>query len=179
MSQYPTPGGGPNQTLLELILALKGLAQTFDLAIDNLKTVIESEAKFNARELDRIRNDLGKNSQAMAVLPITLSDRVEKLIDGLEHDIDGKIEAMLREVQVSINQVQETFVRYIQSKGEAVPEELLEGRQVTGRVEVRRDGTVGIMFNTAWSKRLILGLKWLTVGSASYGAIELFRQFIL
>jgi plasmid maintenance system antidote protein VapI len=155
MSQYPTPGGGPNQTLIELILAIKGLAQTFELAHASLKNLIESDTKTTARELDRIRDMLSKNNQALSVLPITVSDRVEKLVNNLEKDLDEKIEA----------------------KGEAVPEELLEGpRQITGRVEVRRDGTVDVRLQTVWIQRLIMGLKISAVGAGGYGVIEILRQ---
>lgn len=179
MSQYPTTGGGQSQTLIELILALKGLAQTFDLAHGNLKTLIENEAKANARELDRIRDMLGKNSQSLSILPITISDRVEKLLGNLEKDIDEKVESMIREVTVSVTQVQEKLVQYIQAKGEPVPESLLEGpKEITGRIEVRRDGTVNVHLKTEWAKKVVMGLKWGAVGSAAYGAIELIRNFV-
>jgi hypothetical protein len=177
MSQYPTPGGGPNQTLIELILAIKGLAQTFELAHASLKNIIESDTKTTARELDRIRDMLSKNNQALSVLPITVSDRVEKLVNNLEKDLDEKIEAAIREITISVNQVHTTFVQYIKAKGESVPEELLEGpRQITGRVEVRRDGTVDVRLQTVWVQRLVMGLKISAVGAGGYGVIEILRQ---
>jgi len=182
MSQNPTPGG-PNQTLLELILALKGLAQTFDIAHANLRSFLEAESKANSKEIDRLQNLVAKNNQSMSVLPITISDRVEKLIDRLEGDIDDKVEAMLREILIAITQVQDKFVNYIQSKGEAVPEELLEGpKSITGRVEVHRDGTVGIEFRAEWAKKMIQGLKWASVGAAltggGYGFLEFLRWLL-
>ena len=179
MSQFPTPGGGPNQTLIELILAIKGLAQTVDLGFGNLKTILEADARSNAREIDRIRDMIAKNNQSLSVLPITLSDRVEKLLGHLEKDLDENVRAMVREVLVSINQVQDKFVQYIQAKGEPVPEELLEGpKQITGRIELRRDGTMDVRIQTAWAQRLIAGAKWGTVGGAAYGFIELLRYFL-
>lgn len=180
MSQHPTPGGGPNQTLIELILALKGLAQTFDIAHGSLRSLIETEHKANAREFDRIRDLIAKNNQSLSVLPITISDRVERLVDNLEKDIDDKVAVLLREINVSVSQVQEKFVHYIQAKGEAVPQELLEGpKEVTGRVELRRDGTMDVRLQTAWIGRGITVLKWGTVGSATYGFWELLRNFFL
>jgi hypothetical protein len=179
MSQYPTPGGGPNQTLIELILALKGLAQTFDLAHGNLKNLIEADAKATARELDRIRDMIAKNNQAISVLPITVSDRVERLVNNLEKDIDDKVEATHREITSSINQIHEKFVLYIKAKGEPVPEELLEGpKQVTGRVQVTRDGTLDVRLQTAWIQRLIIAAKWGTVGSATFGLYEFAKMLL-
>lgn len=176
MSQYPTPGGGPNQTLIELILALKGLAQTFDLAHSNIKNLVEAEAKANAREFDRIRDLIAKSNQSLTVLPITVSDRVERLIDNLEKDMDEKVQAMIREVSVSVQQVQEKFIQYIQAKGEPVPEELLDGpRQVTGRIQLREDGTMDVRIQTAWAQKAIAGLKWSAIGGGTYGLVELLR----
>jgi len=180
MSQHPTPGGGPNQTLIELILALKGLAQTFDIAHSSLRSLIETEHKSNAREFDRIRDLIAKNNQSLSVLPITISDRVERLVDNLEKDIDDKVAVLLREINISVSQVQEKFVHYIQAKGEAVPQELLEGpKEVTGRVELRRDGTMDVRLQTAWITRGVTILKWGTVGSAGYGIFEILRNFFL
>jgi hypothetical protein len=175
MSQYPTPGGGPNQTLLELILALKGLAQTFDLAHANLRSLIESESRQNARELDRIRDLIAKNSQSLSVLPITISDRVERLVGNLEKDMDERIGLAVKEVTTSISQVQEKFVHYIQAKGESVPEELLETKEVTGRIELRKDGSLDVRLQTEWAKRLITGLKWGAIGGGGYGVIEVVK----
>lgn len=176
MSQYPTPGGGPNQTLLELILALKGLAQTFDLAHANLRSLIENESRSNAREIDRIRDLIAKNSQNLSVLPITISDRVERLVGNLEKDMDERIGSAVKEITTSINQVQEKFVHYIQAKGESVPEELLEpAREVTGRIELHKDGSLDVRMQTEWVKRLIVGLKWGAIGGGGYGAIELLK----
>jgi hypothetical protein len=176
MSQYPTPGGGPNQTLLELILALKGLAQTFDLAHANLRSLIESESRANARELDRIRDLIAKNSQSLSVLPITISDRVERLTGNLEGDIEEKIDSAVKEITGSINQVQEKFVHYIQAKGESVPEELLEPtREVTGRIELHKDGSLDVRMQTEWVKRLIVAAKWGAIGGGGYGVIEFLK----
>jgi hypothetical protein len=176
MSHQPTPGGGPNQTLIELILALKGLAQTFDLAHANLRSLIESEAKASSKEIDRLRDLIAKNSQTLTVLPITISDRVEKLVDKLEEEIDEKVEAMLREVTVAVHQVHEKFILYLETKGEAVPQEILESKtNITGRVEVRRDGTVGIEFQAEWAKKMFSGLKYLAIGGSGVGVFEAIR----
>lgn len=178
MSQNPTPDGSPNQTLLELILALKGLAQTFDIAYANLRSFLEAEAKVSAKEIERLQDMIAKNTQSMSVLPITISDRVEKLLDRLEGDIDDKVEAILREILLASNQVQSKLVDYIQAKGEIVPEELLGNPRVTGRFEVRTDGTVGIEFRAEWAKKLIQGLRWASIGAAITGGGYGFHELL-
>ncbi len=168
----------PNEssnTLIDLILALKGLAQTFDLAHMNLRSLIESESKAAMRELGHIRDILSKNTEALAILPISVADRVDTLLNKVERDLNEKSEAVLKEVTNSIAQVQEKFVQYIKATGEKVPENLLEK---SAKVEVRNDGSVSVYLQTEWVQKAIVAAKLLIFSGGSYSAIEFIRYLL-
>lgn len=168
-------GGGQNQTLLELIYSLKGLAQTVEFFHQDISRKLDEESKARTRELDRLRDLLGKNSQTLSVLPITLSDRVEKLVGNLKTDI-GK---QLSEVNTTIGDVQSKLYEYAKvtdravSQNEATVEALKDDRaDITGRIEVANDGRVKIQVNSAILKKIWYAIVVLAAGGGAYGLKE-------
>lgn len=171
-------GKGQNQTLLELIYALKSLAQTVEFHHQDLVRRLEEEAKARHRDLTRIQDVIGKNNQSLAVLPITLSDRVEKLLTKLETEIESKIDEVassIEDVRRSLNEYTRTTERAISQNElnaavEAVKDEKAD---ITGKIEVTDKGDIKLQFNS----RLIGKLKWgvliAAIGGGTLGIKEI------
>jgi hypothetical protein len=180
MPQQPTQGGGPNQTLLELIYSLKGLAQTVEFFHQDLSRKLDEESKVNRRELDRIRDLVGKNTQALATLPIIFSDRAEKLINKMAADMGEK----LRDVEDAVVEVRKSLDGYSRaaeraiSHSEGVAEGIVESQDndaadITGRIEVNDKGDIKVQVNSATLKKLWYALLVIAAGGGVYGIKQL------
>ncbi len=181
MPQQPTAGGGPNQTLLELIYSLKGLAQTVEFFHQDLSRKLDEESKSRAREFDKLRDIVAKNSQAIAVLPITFSDRAEKLVNKLGVDVGEK----LRDVEDAVTEVRRALEGYsrtvdravsqneMQAEVDARAQEVDDKADITGRIEVTEGGQVKMQFNSKVLKKIWYGIVVLAAGGGAYGIKEL------
>jgi hypothetical protein len=124
------------QVLLDLIYSVKTLAGNVDVMHQDLRRVLEEEARIQARELDRIREFASKNTQILQILPIQTADRLERLIDK-------KVDGVLEDVRISINEVRQKLSSYIQNKDAqaalppaAIAEDISD---VTTRLEFKKD----------------------------------------
>lgn len=177
MPPHPTASAGQNQTLLELIFALKGLAQTVEFYHKDLSQRLDEEAKARTRELEQLRVILGKNNQVLNVLPITISDRVEKLLDTLETEIDHKLEDVsgaVSEVRQKLWQymkVTERAISQTESSGEVEPV-VDEKADITGKIEVTKAGDVKMQFNSKLLKKMWYAMIVLAAGGGVYGIKE-------
>lgn len=180
-----TPGGGSNQTLLELILSLKGLAQTVEFFHQDLSRKLDEESKARSREIDRLRDLITKTNQAINVLPITFSDRAEKIINKVGLDIGEK----LRDVEDAITEVRRSLEGYSRTAERAISQnemtEELENKleqaaahktdekaDITGRIEVNEAGDVKVQINSKILKKLLYVLYVLAAGGGVYGLKE-------
>lgn len=180
MPQQPTQGGGANQTLLELIYSLKGLAQTVEFFHQDLSRKLDEESKARARELERLRDIVSKNSQAISILPITFSDRAEKLVNKLGVEVGEK----LRDVEDAVTEVRRSLEGYsrtvdravsqneMQAEMEAKAQEVDEKADITGRIEVNEKGDVKVQVNSAILKKIWYGIVVLAAGGGAYGIKE-------
>lgn len=181
MPQEPTARGGQNQTLLELIYSLKGLAQTVELMHQDLSRKLDEESKARARELDRLRDIVAKNSQALTVLPITFSDRVEKLVNGMKSDITQQ----LLEVERATDRVMDKLEGYSRtaeraiSQNEGTVEPAEEKGDITGKIEVSKDGDIRVWINSKWLKKIWYVLIVLAAGGGLYGLREAVKAIFL
>ena len=119
-----------------------------------------------------------KNRESISSIPISVYDRIEKLVENLEKDMDDKIEAVLREITISVGQVHDKFIKYVHAKGEEVPPEILVANQVASKLEVRNDGSVDVHLQAGWLRKLIIGLRWTAIAGGSYGSIEMLRHLL-
>jgi hypothetical protein len=186
MPQTPTPGGGQNQTLLELIYSLKGLAQTVEFLHQDLSRKLDDESKARARELDRFRELIGKNTQALAVLPITFSDRVEKFVGKVEEDVSQELENVRKAIERVTDKLEgysRTAERAI-SQNEATAaveaiEQAHEHGDVTGRLEVTKEGGLRMEINSTWLKKFWYVLLVLAAGGGVFGIKEVIKALFL
>jgi hypothetical protein len=178
----PSTSPGQNQTLLELIYALRGLAQTVELYHSDLAKKIEEEAEQRARELERLKDLMGRNGQAVSVLPITISDRVEKLITRVEDSIDKKFDG----VQEVISDVK-TKLALFEKSSERVERAITDNEgtveerhheEFTGRIELSGD-EVKVTISSEMFARIWAWGKWallaLAAGGGVHGLLELIK----
>lgn len=176
MAQSPTPGGGQNQTLLELIFALKGLAQTVEYYHKDLSQRLEEEGKSRIRELAQIQKIIDKNNQALSVLPITISDRVEKLLGN----VDQKIAAEFEDINKAVSEVRQKLWKYMKVTERAIsqtgeensPEPIDEKAEITGKMEMTKDGNVRVELHSKVIKKIWYGIIVLAAGGGAYGLKE-------
>lgn len=170
---------GQNQTLLELIYALKGLAQTVEFYHQDLARQLEEASKDRQRELDRIRDIVAKNAQAMAVLPITLSDRVEKLVGRLENDVDEKLDNVFRDLKTSVNEVRAKLDEFIKDKDYPHAPQNVDiiasgpvqaaSDDVTGKFELTKSGQIKVALHSSTLKKIWYVLLAAAGGGGLYG----------
>ncbi len=182
MAQNPTTSGGQSQTLLELIFALKGLAQTVEFYHKDLSQRLEEEGRARTRELGQLQKVIEKNQQALSVLPITISDRVEKLFEG----VDERLTIELKEVQEAVMEVRQRLWKYMkvteraisQTGEEGAPDPVDEKAEITGKMEVTEDGSVRVLLNSKLLKNIWRGILVLAAGGGAFGLKELIQSMI-
>ena len=180
MAPPPQSESLQNQTALELIYAIKGLAQSLEFLHSDLVRKLDESSKSQLKDLEQIRKHMDKSGQSLTVLPITLSDRVEKLIDGMEDRIDSKfkeVHAALRDVNSRLADYTRTTDRAIShNEMQAAVEEAREGSDITGRIEVTEKGDVKVQLNSKVLKKIWYGVIVIATGGGAYSFIELLRR---
>ena len=177
MSNPQTPNGSSQQTLLELIYALKGLAQTVELYHESISHKLDEHSQDRHVEIERLRDLISKNNQATTVLPITVSDRVEKLVAKLEVNLDKRFDGIFEETLEVLGEVRTKLAVYeksvdrveraITDNEETAVRHVDEEREVTGRIEVTDDGDVTVTLNTELLSKI---WKYAKYGIALLGA---------
>jgi Ca2+-binding EF-hand superfamily protein len=178
-----TTQGSQNQTLLELIYAVKSLAQQIDLFHQDLSRRLDEETRTRRNDLARVLDLSGKNLQSLSVLPITLSDRVEKLLARLESNVDGQID----EVKSAINELREALQEYNRTADRAISQneitaaveavqEKHQKEDITGRIELTEKGEVHVSLNSRVLKKIWYGVVVLATGGGAYGLVELVKH---
>lgn len=175
--------GNQNQTLLELIYAMKSLAQQVEFYHQDLSRRLDEEIRARQRDLARVLELSGKNTQTLTVLPITLSDRVERLLGRLEEEIEGKIDDVTKaivEVQRALNEYTRTHDRAIsQNEMTAAVEKARDEREdITGRIELTDKGEVRVRLNSAILKKLWYCVVIVATGGGAYGFVELVKKLV-
>lgn len=174
MGTRPTPSG-QNQTLLELIYALKGLAQALEYMHSDVRRMIEDENRDRTKDLEKLSELCQRNAQALAVLPITISDRVEKLVDKMQGGVDRKFDGVLEGVKMTVGAVQDRLIRYAEQVGdkgakEAVPLLRPAEDDYTGKIEISKTGELKLAGKVPIRK--IIGIaKWAGIALASVGGV--------
>lgn len=172
------PTGGPNQTLLELIYSLKGLAQTVEFFHQDISRKLDEESKARERELDQIRELVGESGQAVSVLPITISDRVEKLMSRLESDIGDKlrdVDDAITDVRNKLEGYSRTAERAISQNEGVVEHEPDSHADITGKIEVTEKGDIRLQVNSKVLKKVWYAFLVLAAGGGAYGIKELIQ----
>src|SRR5687767_5274795 len=160
------PPGMPQQhrVLLELIYAVKTLASTTERMHRDLKEVLEEEGKARDKELDKIKEIVSKNAQLLHVMPIMTADRLDRLIDK-------KVDGVLEDVRLSLNEVREKLYYYVKQKEAlaSVPtKEVDPNDDITGRFEVGKDH-VRLSFKTDGIGKFWKTARWIAEAIAAGG----------
>lgn len=156
MPQSQVPNGGNNQTLLELIYSLKGLAQTVELFHQDLLRRLDDESRNRVRDLEPI----------------------ERSLDKLEVDINN-IRDTLRDHSIAINRA----ITQIETTADIVEDSIsvtstTTTESVKGRVEVTKDGRVKFEVNKDWARKLVYILIAVGTGGGIYGIKELIQNLL-
>lgn len=172
--------GSQNQTLLELIYAMKSLAQQVEFYHQDMSRRFDEESRARRSDVARILDLNGSNLQAVSVLPITLSDRVEKLLSRVEIEMGDRID----NVKTSIEEVRRLLYEYSRttdraiSHNEAVAVETKEKEDITGRIELTEEGEVRVRLNSRVLKKIWYGVIVIATGGGAYGFVELVKRLL-
>lgn len=194
MSNLPTPPPGANQTVLELIYAIRGIAQALDYMHQDLRRTLDE----NARDVEKLLKIVGENQRAVGVLPITVNDRIEKLLEKLDKNTDKRIDHVLDSVRTNLNDVRTKLYNYLKAKEQEEELELQRTREelihrdddFTGKVEIIKDHDgdhlVNVSFRTQWIttlRKMWPVIKWAGGIIAALGGvhaiIEIVKQVLL
>lgn len=179
--------GSQNQTLLELIYAMKSLAQQVEFYHQDLSRRLDEEIRARRTDLTRILDLSGKNLQSVSVLPITLSDRVEKLLSRVETEMEHQI----AEVKSAIDEVRRVLQEYTRTADRAISQNEMTAAveaatakaeakddkdDITGRIELTEKGEVKVLLNPHVLKKIWYGVIVLATGGGAYGFVELVKH---
>lgn len=170
------------QTLLELIYSLKGLAQTVEMYHNNLSRLLEDDIASRQRdirdirsEMEKVRDFYNKGQHSLTNLPVTISDRIEKLIERVERGVDRRIEDAIDEVHEAVKDTQ----RHLQSLNQTLPQKDQDDKDDTGsRLEVSEDGHVRVNLHKTTLKKISLALIVIIASGFGYGTFEMIKTII-
>lgn len=173
--------GNQNQTLLDLIYALKSLAQQVEFYHQDLSRRLEEEARSRRNDMTRVLELSGKTQQSVSVLPITLSDRVEKLLERQEDKLEDnfeRVQTVITETRQALQEYTRTADRAIsQNEMTAAVEAAKEHREdITGRIELTDKGEVRVSLNSRVLKKIWYGVLVIATGGGAYGFVELIKR---
>ncbi len=143
-----------------------------------------------SRDLEKIYDLLAKNQQAITVLPITVNDRIEKIIDKLDANMDKRVDGVLNDVRISLNDLRGKVYGYLSTKdkeeGEAKKQEALvhlhREEDITGKIEIFKDGTINTKIQTRWLTKAApvawRVAKWTGASIAGIGGVHAIIEFI-
>ncbi len=176
MGQRPTPSsGGQNQTILELIYAVRGLAQALEYMHSDVRRLLQDENRDRSKDVEKLTDIMNQNAQALAVLPVTISDRIERLMDRMEGHVEVKVDTVLDSVKTGLGVVQERLIRYAETQGdksvkEAVPLLRAPEDDYTGKFEISKHGELKVAGKIP-IKRVLFFAKWIGIALASVGGL--------
>lgn len=197
MSEIPDTPNLPNQNMIELIMAIKGLAQAVEFMHSDLVHRIEEAGRDRNEETKELRELLTSNSKDIAATPVAVTDRLQVIIDRLESNIDDRVDGVLDDVRVSLNGVRQKLWFYLKEKEKdkekserdemiedtksAVVRAITENEKTqTGKIELSKDGDIRLEAKFNWKSllKLVHFLKWGGIGAAGLGAIKYFVDWI-
>lgn len=97
------------RTVIELTFAVRALAENTDVMHQDLRKLMETNHRSLDQVLDRVDETTSKHSQILQVLPISTSDRLERLIDK-------KVDGVLEDVRISVNDIRQKLYYYTREK---------------------------------------------------------------
>jgi hypothetical protein len=185
----PTQIGGQNQTLLELIYAIKGLAQSVEYMHSDLerssqellrlltevKRFLEEESRDSNRDIERLIEIVTENQHTVGTLPVAVSDRIEHMVDRISDTMDKRIESVLGDVRSSLGEVRQRLFRFVETRrlienGEDVPIANNDA-DVSGKIELTKSGKMSLVFRTEWVQKLATVVKWVVICAATGGGL--------
>jgi hypothetical protein len=150
--------------LLELIYAVRALASNVETMHGDLRAIVEDKSNRLDREIDRIKELAQKNTQLLTVLPINTADRLDRLIDK-------KVDGVLEDVRISLNEVRDKLYTYVRTKDLAVPEKAIEEKDdVTGRIQIDEKG-IHLSMKTEKLEAAWKVLRWVVAAVAAGGGV--------
>lgn len=177
--------GNQNQTLLELIYAMKSLAQQVEFYHQDISRRLDEEVRARRSDLVRMLDLSSTNLQALSTLPVTMSDRVEKLLSRVETEMESKIgdvKAAIEEVRRALQEYTRTVDRAT-SHNEITPVPVAESTKndrgdITGKIEVTESGDVRVSLNSRVLRKLWYVVVVVATGGGTYWFVELIRRIV-
>lgn len=170
------------QELLQLIYALKALAMTVDSMHQDLRRLLLEEGRDREHDLDKLRTSIERNQQTLQVVPITVSDRIESIIDR-------KVDGVMDDVRNSLIDLRQKLNGYLDSKkGPAFDSGIVrkaikdsekeKDEDITGRIELHKGGAVKVLFGPSFFKRLKITLYVILGAGGAGGLVKLVADYM-
>ena len=167
-----------NQTVLELIYAIKGLSQALETMHEDLRNLLGEHDRLQEKAHEKIRDLIQEQTRNIDSLPVATADRMEALISK-------RVDATLDETRRTLDDVRMKLWLYLGTpKGpdasgsgmtvrDGVPVPIKKEEDVTGQVTLMGDGKMEVRgrFNAGKIAKLLLVLKWVVASLAAAGGV--------
>ena len=156
----PPENGSQNQSLLELIYAIKNLASNLEHMHTDVKRSIENESRERRECLERLNTQLQTNQQAIASIPVLVADRVEadmaKRVDSILDETRRALDDMRMKLWVHLGapRSQEASGSGMTSLPPPLPPLPPKSEHVTGQFTLMDNGNVKLEGNAESAKKV-------------------------
>lgn len=169
MPHMPTTPEG-RSTMVELIYAIRALAQTVELYHSDLRHLLEEASRSRSREADLIKDAISENRRSLESLPFELANR--RVDDDVRHALDDVILKLQAHME--------------QARGAAAMEgaPLLaapthaEEEQASARIQFTKSGMLQVALNAGWAKKVILIVKIVVIALSAGGGVAFIKKLI-
>lgn len=179
------PPTQPNgfQNLIELIFAVKNLAQQVEFFHQDLSRRLDEEVRTHQRDISQLLDIVNKNTQAFSTLPITISDRIENLLNRIETEINKQFDATSEAID-KVNKVLEIYThtteRVIdQTKITALIADVKEERKTIGSsVEVTDRGDIRVYLKHRLLRKLAITIVAIATSGGAYSFVKMIQNLL-
>ncbi len=173
----PTRAGTQNQSqsTLELIYAIKGLAQALESMHSDLVRRLEEEGRERDRDIERLSADIEDIQRVVGSLPVTTADRIEATINR-------KVDGVLDDTRRALDDVRMKLWLHLgaprgpdaSGSGMTIKEGVpVPADNVTGRLTLLDDGNMKLegKVNAAKLAKIAVIAKWVFISIAGAGGL--------
>jgi hypothetical protein len=176
MANTPPPRpGAPNQSTLELIYAIKGLAQALEQMHSDLVHRLEAEGRDRDRDIERISADIQDIQRVIGALPVATADRIEATINR-------KVDGVLDDTRRVLDDVRMKLWMHLgaprgadaSGSGMTIKDGMpAPAENVTGRLTLMDDGHMKVegKVNALKVAKAVAIAKWIFISIASVGGL--------
>ena len=160
--------------------------------LNETKRFLEDEERASSRDLDKLLELVAAKHAVINALPVAVADRLEHMLDRINDTVDKKIDGVLVNVRISLEEVREKLWQFAKTSrkfdsGEVqhIVDTAIEKSGNTATTDtmalsgsLTQSGTVNLVFQAEWVKKLVFILKWAFLAALASGGIAGFWKAI-